>query len=34
METKDVLFKLRTEKGISQDELAKKGVCNAADRDE
>lgn len=24
METKDVLFKLRTEKGISQDELAKK----------
>lgn len=24
METKDVLFKLRTDKGLSQDELAEK----------
>ena len=28
METKDIIYKLRTEKGLSQEELAEKVFCD------
>lgn len=29
METKDIIYDLRTKSGLSQDELAKKSICDA-----